>query len=100
MIELQLPDDFLHDAPKGYSYSVSNYKTNTIAIWLNDHNEYVYTKDPVKTIWGFVRFTKKGHKYYSPITSKSIGKEVDIGKTRPYTAMQPNYNPLEHALYS
>tara|TARA_B100000029_G_scaffold509953_1_gene600289 strand:- start:176 stop:475 length:300 start_codon:yes stop_codon:yes gene_type:complete len=99
-MELRLPDDFLHDAPRGYSYSVSKFKINTMAIWLNDHKEYVYTKDPVKTIWGFVRFTKQGYKYYSPITSKSIGKEVDIGKTRPYTAMQPNFNPLEHALYS
>ena len=97
MMELRLPDDFLHDAPAGYSYSVTQHKSKTMAIWLNDHREYVYTSDPVKTIWGFVKFTKKGHKYYSPINKKSVGKEVDIKDTRPFTSMQLNLSPLELA---
>lgn len=99
-MELQLPSDFIHDAPEGYSYSIKKFKTNVMSIWLNDHKEYVYTSEPVSTIWGFVKFTKKGHKYYSPVDSKHVGKEVDISETRPYTAMQLNLNPLENVLYT
>ena len=92
MIELELPNDFIHDAPTGYSYSVSQFKTNVLSIWLNHHEEYVYTKERVKTIWGFVKFkrTKRSttHTYHAPINCNKVGAEVDINDTRVYTAMQ------------
>ncbi len=99
MIELELPNDFIHEAPTGYSYSVSKFKPNVLSIWLNHHKEYIYTSEPVKSIWGFVKFTKKGHKYYSPINSKKVGKEIDIDETRPFTSMRLNLNPLEAAFF-
>jgi len=40
----------------------------------------------VYSIWGFYNVKKK--KYFSPVNSKTIGKEVDIAATSPYTAMQ------------
>lgn len=99
MIELELPNDFIHEAPTGYSYSVSEFKTNVLSIWLNHHQEYIYTKEPVKSIWGFVKFTKKGHKYYSPINSKKVGKEIDINETRPFSSMRLTLTPLEAAFF-
>ena len=35
-----------------------------------------------------------------PSIQKKPGKVVDIKNTTPYTSMQLNLNPLEHALYS
>ena len=99
MIELELPNDFIHEAPTGYSYSVSQFKPNVLSIWLSHHRGYIQTKERVKTIWGFVRFTKKGHKYYSPINSKKVGKEIDINETRPFSSMRLNLTPLEAAFF-
>ena len=92
------PPEFPHKAPEGYSYEFSSFKRNLTAIWLRNHSTFSYTSDPVRTIFGFYN-TKTG-KYYAPINSKKVGKEVRLSDTRPYTAMQPNLNPLEHVLYS
>ena len=95
---LELPTDFHHEPPKKYSYFVDNHKGNVIAIWLQHHQTFSYTSDVVRTIWGYFD-TKKGQ-YYAPINSKKPGKVVNIKDTTPYTAMQLNLNPLEHALYA
>jgi len=95
---LELPTDFPHQSPDNYSYKVKEFKTNVYAIWLHHHKDYVYTSDPVHTIWGF--FNAKKRQYFAPINAKKPGKVVDIKNTTPYTAMQLNLNPLEHALYS
>jgi len=91
-------DNFPHKPPERYSYQIKEYKRNVMSIWLCHHDEYVYTKKRVLTIWGFYH-TKKG-KYYAPINSKKVGKEVLINDTTPYSAMQLNLNPLEAILYS
>jgi len=98
MILLELPHDFPHQPPKNYSYEVTQFKSNVLAIWLRDHRKYSYTNDDVRTIWGFYNI-KKGQ-YIAPINAKKPGKVVDISKTRSYTSMQLNLNPLEYALYS
>lgn len=89
------PPDFTHKAPEGYSYEFSSFKRNVTAIWLRNHSTFTYTSDPVRTIFGFYD-TKKG-KYYSPINSKKMGKEVKLSDTTPYTAMPLQLNPLERA---
>lgn len=84
---LELPLDFIHEPPKGYTYEVKEFKRNILSIWCCNHSEFVYNGgDLTKTIWGFYN-TKKGM-YFSPINSKKCGNEVDIHKTSPYTAMQ------------
>ena len=92
---IELPNDFPHQPPQGYSYEVEDYKRNVVSIWLRDHREYSYTNDDVRTIWGFYN-SKKGC-YYAPINHKKCGDVVDIEDTRNYTAMQLNLNPLERA---
>ena len=93
---LELPSDFIHEPPEGYSYEVQNHKRNVVAIWLRDHHKYSYTNDDVRTIWGFAKYNKDGTTtYFSPVNSKKIGKEVDLSDTRNYTAMQINYKGLE-----
>lgn len=42
---------------------------------------------------GFLQFKTK--KYYAPVNSKTVGKEVDIKSTRNYTAMQLKQSPLD-----
>ena len=92
---IELPLNFPHKAPKGFSYEVESHKSNIIAIWLLHHREYCYSNDPVRTIWGFYN-TRKGC-YHAPINSTKHGDQVDIEDTRDYTAMQLNLNPLMRA---
>jgi len=100
---LELPLDFPHKAPEGYSYYVQEFKRNVVSIWLLHHTTYSYTSDPIYTIWGFckTKTTKRSttHTYHAPINSNKIGKEVSISDTRPLTAMQLNLNPLEAAFF-
>ena len=92
---IELPNDFPHQPPQGYSYEVEDYKRNVVSIWLRDHREYSYTNDDVRTIWGFARDNKDGTTtYFSPVNHKKMGKEVRISDTRDFTAMPLNLNPL------
>ena len=86
---MELPADFSHDAPKGYSYEVEDFKRNVISIWLRHHAIYSYSSDPVRTIWGF--YNTKKREYLAPINSKKCGSKVSITNTSPYTSMQKNY---------
>jgi hypothetical protein len=85
MVRLELPADFPHHAPKGYSYEVKEFKRNHIAIWLRHHYQYVYNSDPVSTIWGF--YNTKQRCYCSPVSASKCGDKVALDKTTPYTAM-------------
>jgi len=89
---MELPPDFIHTAPKGYSYEVTEFKRNLLAIWICNHGKFSYTDKTPKSIWGFYQ-TKKGE-YYAPINSAKQGNTVDISNTTPYSAMQLNLNPL------
>lgn len=97
MQNLELPSDFIHSPPEGYSYQVNQHDASTLSIWLLHHARYVYVSDDrdVRTIWGF--YKPKTRKYYAPINSKKVGNEVDLMSTRPYTAMPLNLNPLMQA---
>jgi hypothetical protein len=79
--------EFPHVAPSGYSYEIMPHKRNILSIWICNHGKFSYTNDsPVKSIWGF--YNTKTSKYFAPVNSKTVGKEVDITKTTPYSAMQ------------
>jgi len=92
---MELPPDFIHTAPKGYSYEVKQFKRNILAIWICNHGEFSYTDETPKSIWGF--WDSKRGEYYAPINATKQGNKVDICDTRPYSAMQLNLNPLEAA---
>ena len=97
---MELPIDFIHEAPEGYRYEVIRKNANTLSIWsvyrrgfnYNDFNECF-------CIWGF--YSTKKQQYHAPINSTKIGAVVDIESTTPYSAMQLNFgNPLEQLLFS
>lgn len=90
--------DFPHLPPKGYSYSFESFNVRYDAIWISNHGEFSYRDTPPKSIWGF--YSSKKGKYYAPINSKKVGKEVSIKDTTPYSAMKKNLNSLETLLYS
>ena len=93
---IELPPEFPHIAPEGYSYETVQFKRNIIAVWLLCHRRYIYNGgSPTRTIWGF--WSSKTGKYYAPINSKTVGQEVEIENTRNYTAMPIYLNPLEAA---
>lgn len=91
-MELELPPDFIHEPPEGYSYSVKSFKNGVLGIWLLHHREYIFSSDAVSTIWGF--YATKKQQYHAPINAKKVGKIVNIDDTTPFTAMQLNLNPL------
>ena len=97
MNQLKLPPDFPHEPPKGYHYEVESFRRNVCRICIINDGTFSYTDVPPKSVWGF--YNTKSRTYSAPINFSKQGDTVDINKTRPYTAMQLNLNPLEAALY-
>jgi len=89
---MELPVDFPHKPPKGYSYEITEHRKNMLAIWILNHGEFSYTDTPPRSIWGFYNRTKRC--YHAPINSTKQGDTVDVNNTTAYTAMQLNLNPL------
>ena len=88
--------EFPHSPPEGYSYEQREFKRNIIGIWINFNRHFVYNHgDRVSCIWGF--YNTKTRKYYAPINAKTVGKQVDIERTTPYSAMPIKQTPLESA---
>ena len=97
MNQLELPPDFPHEPPKGYHYEVESFRRNVCRICIVNDGTFSYTDVAPKSVWGF--YNAKSRTYSAPINFSKQGDTVDINKTRPYTAMQLNLNPLEAALY-
>jgi hypothetical protein len=92
MKNLDIPFD--HVAPEKYFYSFEEYKSGVIRIWLNCTRKFDYNNGkPTRSVWGF--YSSKKRKYFSPINSITIGKEVRYEDTRNYTAMQIHQTILE-----
>jgi hypothetical protein len=86
--------EFPHKAPKNYSYEFESWNTSTVRIMLSCSRQFDYNLGAsTKTVWGFYK-PKKGI-YLAPVNAKTIGKEVDINNTTPYTAMPLQQTPLE-----
>ena len=89
--------DFPHLPPEGYSYSFESFNARYDVIWIVNHGEFSYRDTPPKSVWGF--YSSKKGKYYAPINSKKVGKEVSIRDITPYSSMRKNLNPLEAVLF-
>jgi len=88
--------EFPHKAPKDYSYQFETFNTRTVRIMLTCHKQFDYNLGALtKTVWGF--YNPKKNVYYAPVNVKTIGKEIDIHSTTPYTAMPLKHNPLTSA---
>ena len=76
-----------YSAPSGHYYEYEEFKNNVVRIWLCNTRKFDYNLGAsTRTIHSF--YNTKRKKYYAPINVKTVGKEVDIKDTRPYTAMQ------------
>jgi hypothetical protein len=88
--------EFPHKAPKDYSYEFETWNTSTVRIVLSCSRRFDYNLGAsTKTVWGF--YKPKKHTYYAPVNAKTIGKEVSINSTTPYTAMPLKQTPLTAA---
>jgi len=86
--------EFPHKAPKEYSYEFEEFSARAIRIMLRCNRKFDYNLGAsTKSVWGF--YSPKKNKYYAPINVKTIGKEVDIKNTTPYTAMPIKLQGLE-----
>lgn len=88
--------EFPHKAPKDYSYEYEQFNSSTLRIMLCCHRQFDYNLGAsTKTVWGF--YKPKKRTYHAPVNVKTIGKQVDINNTTPYTAMPLKLSPLESA---
>jgi hypothetical protein len=86
--------EFPHKAPKDYSYEFEQFNASTLRIMLCCDRQFDYNLGAsTKTVWGF--YSPKKRTYHAPINAKTIGKQVDINNTTPYTAMQLKQTPLD-----
>jgi hypothetical protein len=86
--------EFPHKAPKNYSYEFENWSAGTVRIMLRCHRKFDYNLGAsTATVWGFYKAKKRV--YYAPVNAKTIGKEVNIANTTPYSAMPIKQTPLE-----
>ena len=88
--------EFPHQAPKGYSYEYEQFNARAIRIMLRCHRKFDYNLGAsTATVWGF--YSPKKRVYYAPVNAKTIGKEVNIENTTPYSAMPIKRTALEAA---
>ena len=69
----------MHQCPEGFEYTMDDFNKTTKRIWITNHTmEFQYREGagPPKSIWGF--YKPKSKKYYAPINSKKMGKEVRL----------------------
>ena len=93
-LSIDLIPQFKHKAPQGYSYEVEEFKRNVFSVWLRCHRQFDYNNGkPIRTIWGWYDYKKC--KFFSPVNSTTVGKEVKFSDTRPWTSMTINYQGLE-----
>ena len=92
---LELPPDFIHEPPEGFHYEVEPFRRNVYRILIVNDGSFSYTDVAPKSVWGF--YNTKSRTYSAPINFSKQGDTVDINKTRSYTAMQLNLNPLMSA---
>lgn len=86
--------EFPHYPPEGYSYEFETWNARTVRIMLRCHRKFDYNHGAsTSTVWGF--YSPKKRVYYAPVNAKTIGKEVSIQNTTPYTAMPIKKTSLE-----
>lgn len=95
-LSIKLIPSFKHKPPDGMYYEVEEFKRNVFRIWICYKNLFSYNDGkPVKCVWGFYDYKKC--KYFSPVNSSTVGKEVEYKNTRNCTSMPIKQTPLESA---
>ena len=88
--------EFPHHPQKGYSYEYEQFNARAIRIMLRCSKQFDYNLgESTVTVWGF--YSPKKRVYYAPVNVKTIGKEVNVNDTTPYTAMPIKQTPLTAA---
>lgn len=85
-----------YQPPKGYYYVTEEFKRNVVRIWLCTDRKFDFNMGkPTRTIHSF--FNTKTKCFHSPINSTTVGDQVNIKDTRPWTTMPIKSNPLMSA---
>ena len=93
-LSVKLIPQFKHQAPDGTHYEVEEFKKNVFSIWIHYNRKFDYNLGkPVKCIWGFYDYKKC--KFFSPVNSSTLGKQIEFADTRNYTSMPIKKSPLD-----
>lgn len=91
---IKLIPSFKHICPENMFYEVEEFKRGIFRIWICHKRKFDYNNGkPVRCVWGF--FNYKKCKYFFPVNSNTLGKEVEFENTTPFTAMQIKKSPLD-----
>ena len=85
--------------PPHHHYEVEQMSPLVTRVWLCHERDYVWSDEPVKTVYCFV----KGGKVYPPknyktARPKSVGLLIDLKSMSPYTTIVPTTTSLLHLL--
>jgi hypothetical protein len=96
LLSIKLIPSFKHKCPDNMFYEVEEFKKDIFRIWICYKRKFDYNNGkPVKCVWGF--YSLKKCKYFAPVNSITVGKEVSFGNTTPFSSMQIKKSPLEAA---
>lgn len=93
-LSTKLIPQFKHNAPEGTFYQVQEFKRNIFSIWICYKKKFDYNNGkPVKCCWGFYDYKKC--KFFAPVNSSTVGKEVKFDNTRAWSSMPINTTGVE-----
>ena len=99
MVSTTRVENLLPDPPDGYSYSVERVSPMVLKVWLNHPDHYIYTTDPVRTVYCFIKNDRvhppASHKKMRP---KSLCSVHELFTMPCYTTIIPTTTSLLHLL--
>ena len=88
-VRISMIPKFKHKSPQNTFYEMEHLKGNLYKIWICFKYNFSYANGKkVKSCWGFYDLVKC--KFYSPLDSKTPGKEVKFELTSPWSSVQVN----------
>ena len=98
---MKVTPDYIHsclpDEPDGYHYSVERVSPLVHRVWLNHERDYVFSDEPVQTVWGFIKQGKVYPAKNSKMArAKSVCDLLDAYKLSCYSVINDTHNVTSH----
>ena len=99
MVSIERVNNLLPDPPDGFTYSIERVSPMVLKVWLNHPDHYIYTSDPVRTVYCFIKNDRvhppASHKKMRP---KSVCSVHELFTCSCYTTIIPTTTSLLHLL--
>ena len=99
MVSIERVNNLLPDPPDGFTYSIERVSPMVLKVWLNHPDKYIYTSDPVRTVYCFIKNDRvhppASHKKMRPLSIASVHELFTLSC---YTTIIPTTTSLLHLL--